>query len=90
MLWLGTLNLGNSLLRGWICNRQVAFVAIRPGSYHGHQQVSGAEIPEFERCVSSPTTFPLGGPILEEKEFGFSVSLLEKVAAELAPCCLYL
>lgn len=63
----GDLNLGNSLLRGWICNREVSFVAIRSWSYHGHQQVSGAEIPEFERCVSSPTTFPLGGPILEEK-----------------------
>lgn len=52
--------------------------------------MSGAEIPELERCVSSPTTFPLGGLILEEKLFGFSVSLLERVADELAPCGLCL
>lgn len=45
-----------------------------------------AEVLRTERCASLLTTFPLGGPIVEEKGFRFSVFFLERVADELAPC----
>lgn len=63
------LNLDNSLLSRWICNRQVVFVAVRPLGWHGHWKVSVVENLRVEKCVSSPMTFSLSRSILGDKGF---------------------